>query len=156
MGFATSIADAKKEAQSEKEKARARVLAAVKKIFKPEFLNRVDELVVFDPLDRESLGKIVDILLGELKERLAEKSIRLEVTPAAKDTIVTKGTDFKFGARPLKRAIQKQIEDSVAERLLAKEFVTGDTIQVRKADGRLIFVKKDAPKEKVRKVTNAR
>ena len=156
MGFATSTADAKKEAQSEKEKARARVLAAVKKIFKPEFLNRVDELVVFDPLDRESLGKIVDILLGELKERLAEKSIRLEVTPAAKDTIVTKGTDFKFGARPLKRAIQKQIEDSVAERLLAKEFVTGDTIQVRKADGRLIFVKKDAPKEKVRKVTNAR
>ena len=156
MGFATSTADAKKEAQSEKEKARARVLAAVKKIFKPEFLNRVDELVVFDPLDRESLGKIVDILLGELKERLAEKSIRLEVTPAAKDTIVTKGTDFKFGARPLKRAIQKQIEDSVAERLLAKEFVTGDTIQVRKADGRLIFVKKDTPKEKVRKVTNAR
>ncbi len=139
MGFSVS----EDEEKSERQDAKKRVLGEVRRLFKPEFLNRIDEMVVFDPLGRKELGKIVDILLGDVRERLSEKGLHLEVTPAAKDTLVARGTDFKYGARPLKRAIQNSIEDELADRLLAKAFVEGDTIQVRKVDGKLDFVKKD-------------
>ena len=136
LGFAVGSGDEKQEAE---DAAKKRVLGEVRHIFKPEFLNRIDELIVFHPLGREELSKIIDILLRDVRTRLAEKEIRLEVSPAAKNVLVEKGTDFKYGARPLKRAIQKLIEDEIAEHLLARDFKRGDTIQVRKNGAKLDF-----------------
>ena len=140
LGFAVGFGDEKQEAE---DAAKKRVLGEVRHIFKPEFLNRIDELIVFHPLGREELSKIIDILLRDVRTRLAEKEIRLEVSPAAKNVLVEKGTDFKYGARPLKRAIQKLIEDEIAEHLLARDFKRGDTIQVRKNGAKLDFVRKE-------------
>ena len=140
LGFAVGSGDEKQEAE---DAAKKRVLGEVRHIFKPEFLNRIDELIVFQPLGREELSKIIDILLRDVRTRLAEKEIRLEVSPAAKNVLVEKGTDFKYGARPLKRAIQKLIEDEIAEHLLARDFKRGDTIQVRKNGAKLDFVRKE-------------
>ena len=145
LGFAVgSAGDEKQEAE---DAAKKRVLGEVRHIFKPEFLNRIDELIVFHPLGREELSKIIDILLRDVRTRLAEKEIRLEVSPAAKNVLVEKGTDFKYGARPLKRAIQKLIEDEIAEHLLARDFKRGDTIQVRKNGAKLDFVRKETEKD---------
>ena len=143
LGFAVGSGDEKQEAE---DAAKKRVLGEVRHIFKPEFLNRIDELIVFHPLGREELSKIIDILLRDVRMRLAEKEIRLEVSPAAKNVLVEKGTDFKYGARPLKRAIQKLIEDEIAEHLLARDFKRGDTIQVRKNGAKLDFVRKETEK----------
>ena len=140
LGFAVGSGDEKQEAE---DAAKKRVLGEVRHIFKPEFLNRIDELIVFHPLGREELSKIIDILLRDVRTRLAEKEIRLDVSPAAKNVLVEKGTDFKYGARPLKRAIQKLIEDEIAEHLLARDFKRGDTIQVRKNGAKLDFVRKE-------------
>ncbi len=138
MGFTTKL----EVAEDKIETAKKRVLAEVKKMFKPEFLNRIDEMLVFHPLGKEELAKIVDILLRDLKKRLSEKGMKLEISPAAKAKLIENGTDFKFGARPLKRAIQKLMEDEIAERLLQRTFKAGDTIYVKKVDGVLDFVKK--------------
>lgn len=124
------------------EQAKKRVLGEVRKVFKPEFLNRIDETIVFHPLGKAELGAIVDILLGNVRQRLGEKNIRLEISPAAKAQLIAQGSDFQFGARPLKRAIRKHVEDTVAELLLAKKFQAGDTVYIRKTDGKLDFVKK--------------
>ena len=138
LGFA-----AKEETEETKqEDAKKRVMEEVKRIFKPEFLNRIDELLVFHPLGRAELAKIVDILLRDVKSRLAEKGLSLEISPAAKNKLVEQGTDFKYGARPLKRAIQKLIEDELAEQLLARKFKSGDTIYVKKNGDLLDFVVK--------------
>jgi ATP-dependent Clp protease ATP-binding subunit ClpC len=138
VGFATG-----KLSSVEKEKtAKKHVLDEVRKIFKPEFLNRIDETLVFHPLAKEDLIKVVEILLRDVKRRLADMEIGLEISPAAKGKLVAEGTDFKFGARPLKRAIQRLIEDELAEALLAKKFKAGDTIYVKRLDGKLEFVKK--------------
>ena len=145
LGFAVGSGDEKQEAE---DAAKKRVLGEVRHIFKPEFLNRIDELIVFHPLGREELSKIIDILLRDVRTRLAEKDIRLEVSPAAKNVLVEKGTDFKYGARPLKRAIQKLIEDEIAEHLLARDFKRGDTIQVRKNGAKLDFVRKETEKDR--------
>lgn len=144
LGFAVGSGDEKQEAE---DAAKKRVLGEVRHIFKPEFLNRIDELIVFHPLGREELSKIIDILLRDVRTRLAEKEIRLEVSPAAKNVLIEKGTDFKYGARPLKRAIQKLIEDEIAEHLLARDFKRGDTIQVRKNGAKLDFVRKETEKD---------
>ena len=144
LGFAAHAVDEEKEAE---DAAKQRVLGEVRHIFKPEFLNRIDELIVFHPLGRAELSNIIDILLRDVRARLAEKEICLEVSPAAKNMLVDKGTDFKYGARPLKRAIQKLIEDEIAEHLLARDFKAGDTVQVRKNGGKLDFVRKENKKE---------
>ena len=150
LGFAVGSGDEKQEAE---DAAKKRVLGEVRHIFKPEFLNRIDELIVFHPLGREELSKIIDILLRDVRTRLAEKEIRLDVSPAAKNVLVEKGTDFKYGARPLKRAIQKLIEDEIAEHLLERDFLRGDTIQVRKSGAKLDFVRKDKEKAKEKAVS---
>ena len=138
LGFAT-----KEETDEDRHAdAKKRVLDEVKRIFKPEFLNRIDELIVFHPLGRAELAKIVDILLRGVKDRLAERGLSLEISPAAKNKLVEKGTDFKYGARPLKRAIQRLIEDPLAEQLLARKFKAGETIYVQKTGDVLDFVAK--------------
>ena len=130
------------------ERAKKRVMEEVRKIFRPEFLNRVDDMIVFNALGEPELTKIVDILLRDVKARLAEQEINIEISPSAKRVLISKGTDVKFGARPLRRAIQKNIEDELAERILARTFMAGDVISVRKSGNGLDFVKKDTSRNK--------
>ncbi len=114
---------------------------ALREFFRPEFLNRVDEVVEFHPLSREQLGTIVELQLGRLRERLAERSLALELTDAAKEVLAEAGWDPTYGARPLKRAIQRMLENPLALRLLEGEFEEGDTIRVDEQDGELVFEK---------------
>lgn len=133
---------------TDEERAKKRVMEEVKKLFRPEFLNRVDDMIVFNALGEAELTKIVDILLRDVKKRLAEQEINIEVSPSAKRVLISKGTDVKLGARPLRRAIQKNIEDALAERILARDFAAGDVISVRKAGDGLDFVKRDTRRNK--------
>ena len=133
---------------TDEERAKKRVIEEVRKIFRPEFLNRVDDMIVFNALGEPELTKIVDILLRDVKARLAEQELNIEISPSAKRVLISKGTDVKFGARPLRRAIQKNIEDELAERILARDFTAGDIISVRKAGDGLDFVKKDTSRNK--------
>jgi len=108
----------------------AHVKDTLKQVFKPEFLNRIDEIIVFHMLAREHLRSIVDIQLGYLAERLKDRKITLEFTDAARDQIMDEGYDPSYGARPLKRTIQQRLENPLATELLAGKFGDGDTIKV--------------------------
>jgi len=112
--------------------------------FRPEFLNRIDEIVVFEPLSREQIAEIVDMQLQRVRERLAERGIALELTDAAKEALAEAGWDPAYGARPLKRAIQRLLENPLALRLLEGDFHDGDTIRVDAADGELTFARAGA------------
>ncbi|MGZ4282121.1 MAG: ATP-dependent chaperone ClpB [Gaiellaceae bacterium] len=114
---------------------------AMREHFRPEFLNRLDEIVEFKPLSREQIGEIVDLQLQRLRERLAERGITLELTDGAKELLAEQGWDPTYGARPLKRAIQRSLENPLALRLLEGEFTDGDTIRVEVANGELSFEK---------------
>ena len=118
---------------------KGKVLDKLKDIFRPEFLNRVDEVISFDPLTREQLLKIVDLMLEDTKKALKDKDIKMEVTPKAKDFILEKGTDIKFGARPLRRAIQRYIEDELSEMILRRELQDGENVQVDFKNNELKF-----------------
>jgi ATP-dependent Clp protease ATP-binding subunit ClpB len=107
--------------------------------FRPEFINRVDEVVVFHPLSRDHIRLIVDIQLGYLHERLAERDMRIELTEAARDRLADAGFDPVYGARPLKRAIQQQIENPLANEILEGKFKPGDVIEIGVADDGLKF-----------------
>ncbi len=107
---------------------RNKMLSALKDLFRPEFLNRVDETIAFKPLTKEELLQIVDLLLTKTQEALDTKEIKLELTNEAKEYIVSKGTDLKYGARPLRRAIQKLVEDEIAEMILRSEVTSSQTI----------------------------
>jgi ATP-dependent Clp protease ATP-binding subunit ClpB len=111
--------------------------------FRPEFLNRIDEIVVFQPLTREQLAEIVELQLRRLDQRLAERGIRIELTDAAKEHLAEAGWDPTYGARPLKRALQRLVENPLAMRLLDGELGDGDTIRVDVRDGELVFEKAD-------------
>jgi ATP-dependent Clp protease ATP-binding subunit ClpB len=114
---------------------------AMRDVFRPEFLNRIDELVEFKPLTREQLAEIVELQLGRLRARLAERGIGLELTDAAKEAVAEAGWDPQYGARPLKRALQRLVENPLAARLLQGEFAEGDVVRVDAEDGELTFVK---------------
>jgi ATP-dependent Clp protease ATP-binding subunit ClpB len=107
--------------------------------FRPEFLNRVDEIVVFHPLGREHLRKVTDIQIGRLRERLRDLDMQLDVSPAALDRIADAGFDPVYGARPLKRAIQQLLENPLSQAILAGRFSAGDTIRIECAEGELTF-----------------
>jgi ATP-dependent Clp protease ATP-binding subunit ClpB len=109
--------------------------------FRPEFLNRIDEIVVFQALTREQLGAIVDMQLERLRLRLADRGMTIELTDAAKEAIGDAGWDPAYGARPLKRAIQRLVENPLALRLLDGEFADGDAIRVDAQNGDLVFAK---------------
>jgi ATP-dependent Clp protease ATP-binding subunit ClpB len=107
--------------------------------FRPEFLNRIDEIVVFHPLGREHLAEIVDIQLRRVRQLLADKGYQLRVTGEARDYIAEAGYDPTFGARPLKRAIQRELQDPLALRILAGEFDEGDIVTVDRGPDGLTF-----------------
>ncbi|MBR2786315.1 MAG: ATP-dependent Clp protease ATP-binding subunit [Clostridia bacterium] len=112
------------------EAKKSKILDSLKDIFRPEFLNRIDEIVVFDQLSREQLIQIVDLMLGETQKILNDKDIILEVTPEAKEFILQQGTDFKYGARPLRRAIQRYVEDEISDLILKSELKNGQKVVI--------------------------
>jgi ATP-dependent Clp protease ATP-binding subunit ClpB len=115
---------------------------ALREVFRPEFLNRIDEVVEFRPLSREQLAEIVELQLARVRRRLAERGISIELSDAAKEALVEAGWDPTYGARPLKRAIQRLIENPLALRLLEGDFAEGDVAHVDAADGELTFEKR--------------
>jgi ATP-dependent Clp protease ATP-binding subunit ClpB len=120
---------------------RAAVMAAVQQHFRPEFINRLDDIVVFHPLGQEHIRRIARIQTAYLNKRLAERQIKLEITDAALSLLGEAGFDPVYGARPLKRAVQQQLENPLATKILSGEFTAGDTIEVDAAGGGLVFRK---------------
>ena len=129
LGF-TSHSDEQKDQQAGYDKMKEKVLGELKKEFRPEFLNRLDGTVVFHSLNKEQIRQIVDLMLNQLVNSLAEREMKLEVSDAARDFLGGKGYDPVFGARPLRRVIQDEIEDKLSEAILRNDFHPGDTIKV--------------------------
>ncbi|MBS4913820.1 MAG: ATP-dependent Clp protease ATP-binding subunit [Veillonella sp.] len=139
MGFlAAKNKDAGKEGDSF-ESAKKNTMDAVKRHFRPEFLNRIDEMIVFHPLTGDDLNKIVTIMLKSVTKRLEERNITLEVSPEAMAILVKEGSDFAFGARPLKRAIQRLVEDPISDLILNGEVVDGTTIKADAKDDSIVM-----------------
>ena len=113
----------------------------LKDVFRPEFLNRVDEIVAFSSLTNEQLIDIIDLMLKDTSSALLDKNITMEVSKEAKDFLLEKGTNLKFGARPLRRAIQRYVEDEISERILRGDIVDGDNIKVSRDGDKLVFTK---------------
>jgi len=120
-------------------KIKEQLLDEVKRAFKPEFLNRIDEVIVFQPLSREDLSRIVELEIGYVRERLREQGLVIELEPSAKEFLVEKGFDPIYGARPLKRVIQRFLEDPLAEEVIARRFKPGTPIRVLCKGERLEF-----------------
>ena len=129
------------DAEADYTKMKAAVLGVVQNHFRPEFINRLDELVVFRPLEKSQIRQIARIQLANLDRRLAERQLSLDIDDKALDLLANVGFDPVYGARPLKRAIQQQLENPLAQKLLAGEFLPGDTIQVAAEGGHLVFRK---------------
>ena len=121
-----------------KEEAKKRVLEELRMHFRPEFLNRLDETIMFKPLTRKNIGSIIDLLVAELNERLADKELKLAISDKAKDYILEHGYDPVYGARPLKRYLQKNVDTLVAKLILSGNVSVGDTITIDVEDGRLV------------------
>lgn len=127
-------------APTSEDELRRRVLEALRMQFRPEFLNRIDEIIVFNSLSESDIAQIVDIQLRQLKQRLAEKHLEIELTESAKAALAKQGFDPAYGARPLKRTIQREIQDQLAMKLLQGEFKEGDKILIdTDSEGRIIF-----------------
>ncbi|MFM9413690.1 ATP-dependent Clp protease ATP-binding subunit [Peptococcus simiae] len=138
LGFAT-LADGEDKSQKDYSSMKKKVLDAVKKVFRPEFLNRIDDTVVFHALEKDQLKEIVGLMLGDLRKRLAEMDLSLELTDAAQAHISEVGYDPEYGARPLRRAIQNEIEDPLSDAILAKQFDEGSTITVDYVDDKIVL-----------------
>jgi len=121
------------------EEARSEVMEGLRARFRPEFLNRVDEIIMFHPLDREHLKAIVDIQLRRLQQRLAERHIGIRLTEASKELLIEAGYDPVYGARPLKRTIQQKVLDPLAMQVLSGEFREGTTVLVDVEGGELVY-----------------
>jgi len=132
LGFA-------RDTSSERKKVKAAVEDAVKKAFRPEFLNRLDEMIVFHQLTEEDLRKVVELLAKDVEKRLQEQKITLELTPEAKSWLVKEGFDPVFGARPLKRAITRYIENPLSNKVLSGEVKEGDSVLVEAGESGLTF-----------------
>jgi len=139
LGFSTET----DEKKSRYERLKDIVNEEMKKFFKPEFLNRLDDTIVFAHLSKEEIRKIVDIMLKDLVKRLAEQELSIDVPDDVKDWLAEKGYSPSFGARPLRRVIQKKIEDPIAEEILTAHYKNGDTIQLSLADDAIAFSRKE-------------
>jgi len=118
---------------------REAAMEVLRRAFRPEFLNRVDEVVVFRPLDKEQIARIVDIQLKRVEKLLADRDIRLEVKPGAREFLAEAGWDPAYGARPLKRTIQRELQDPLAMKILQGELLTGMTVRVDRGKEGLTF-----------------
>ena len=136
LGFHTKT-DGDEGEQQAYERMKEKVLDEVKRFFRPEFMNRVDGQIVFHALNKEHIIQIVDLMLNDVRKPMLEKGLSLEVTQEAKEFLADKGFDPKFGARPLRRVIQQEIEDRLSEEVLAGKYQPGDTVRVDLRDGEL-------------------
>jgi len=116
-----------------------KVTEELKRNFRPEFLNRIDDVIVFAELSRADIHDIVDLLIKRVQTQLQSQGLGLELTDAAKDLLADKGYDPTLGARPLRRAIQRHVEDALSEKILWKEFHAGETIIVDAEEGEIVF-----------------
>ncbi len=142
LGFERPTVTDDHAAEEAYQKMKDKVLTEMKKLFRPEFLNRIDAVVVFRALGREQIREIVDLMLSRTQAQLTEQRLTLEVTDAAKELLMEKGYDQVFGARPMRRAIQNMIEDPLAEGLLHGRFQAGDTVQVDRQGDDLVMIPK--------------
>ena len=142
LGFSTSD----DESKDKYEKLKETVTEEMKKAFRPEFLNRIDETIVFAHLTQDEIRQIVDLMLKDLFKRLAERDLSVEVTDEVKDHLAKNGYSEAYGARPLRRLIQRKIEDNLAEEILSGKYAPGDTIRITLVDDKIAFEK--APKKK--------
>jgi ATP-dependent Clp protease ATP-binding subunit ClpC len=140
----TKVGFGKTTEVSSYEAMKSKVMDEVKRIFNPEFINRVDDIIVFNPLGKDEIAQIVDIQLREVEERLMDRNIHLEVAPDAKTHIVEKGFDPVLGARPLRRSIQRLVEDRLAEEFLSDKFRDGDVVRVNLDGDELTFTAQKA------------
>lgn len=138
LGFSTSD----DESKDKYEKLKETVSEEMKKAFRPEFLNRIDETIVFAHLSQEEIRQIVDLMLKDLFKRLAERELSVEVTDEVKDHLAKNGYSEAYGARPLRRLIQRRIEDMLAEEILSGKYSSGDTIVIKLVDDKIAFEKK--------------
>jgi ATP-dependent Clp protease ATP-binding subunit ClpC len=138
LGFATQK-DTSQGVKSGYERMKDKVMTEVRKTFRPEFINRIDDIIVFHELNEEQLSKIVELLIQDLQKRLDERKLTVKITDAARSWLVKVGYDPAFGARPLRRAIEQYVESPLANRLLKGEFNEGDTILVDSGPEGLIF-----------------
>ncbi len=143
IGFATAGSATKAQRQSY-ENMKDQVMAEVRKMFRPEFLNRLDDIIVFHELNKEQLNQIVDLMVKDLQKRLSERKLDLELTKSAKTWLADAGFDPTYGARPLRRAIERYLENPLSSKILDKEFKEGDTVVVDLVDDELVFSKKEA------------
>ncbi len=137
FGFGTGTGDPSHDAEDRD--MRGKLSKELKRVFRPEFLNRIDEVVYFHRLEKEHIAQIVGLQVARLNERLAESGIRLELTDAGRDLLVAEGYDSQFGARPLRRAIQRLVEDPLAEKVLEHGLSRGDVVLVDARDGEIVF-----------------
>lgn len=144
LGFSTSD----DESKDKYEKLKETVTEEMKKAFRPEFLNRIDETIVFAHLTQEEIRQIVDLMLKDLFKRLAERDLSVEVTDEVKDHLAKNGYSEAYGARPLRRLIQRKIEDNLAEEILSGKYAPGDTIRITLIDDKITFEK--APKKRAK------
>ncbi len=143
MGF-LSAAKPKEETEREYESMKGRIMEELKRTFRPEFLNRIDEIVVFHALTFAEILQIVDLMVGRVAQQARAQGIELEITQEVREMLAREGFDPQFGARPLRRAVQRLIEDPLAEEILLGRFSEGDTVIVTlDEDGRLVFLKKE-------------
>jgi ATP-dependent Clp protease ATP-binding subunit ClpC len=129
------------------------VLEEVKRTFRPEFLNRLDEIVVFHQLTKDQIKVIIDILMRDMRKRLKEKNLELSLSDKAQDFLVEEGFNPVYGARPLKRALQKYVEDPLSEELLRGRFRDGDVINVEVKNKTLVFARERDEKAEVNAAT---
>lgn len=141
LGF-TSVDDEDTKAEVDYETMKGKVMDNLKKAFRPEFLNRIDDIVVFHPLTADELKQIVGIMTNDLRKRLADRDLTLEFSDAALTELAKDGYDPEYGARPLRRTIQNKIEDPLADALLSGQYQDGDTIKVALDDNnQFVFTK---------------
>jgi ATP-dependent Clp protease ATP-binding subunit ClpC len=139
VGFTPS----ERQSKTERERLRSAVEKALKETFRPELLNRIDETIIFEPLTEDDLKQVVELLTNDVRQRLAERGVGLELTDAAKEALVKEGFDPVYGARPLRRTVQRRVENPLSKRILAGEFVEGDTVVVDVSpDGDYAFERK--------------
>ena len=146
LGFSTND----DESKDKYEKLKETVTEEMKKAFRPEFLNRIDETIVFSHLSKEEIRQIVDLMLKDLFKRLAERDLSVEVTDEVKDYLAKDGYSEAYGARPLRRLIQRKIEDMLAEEILSGKYAPGDTIRLTLVDGKITFEKANKKKPKTK------
>jgi ATP-dependent Clp protease ATP-binding subunit ClpC len=140
VGFMPS----ERQTKGERERLRSAVEKALKEAFRPELLNRIDETIIFEPLTEEDLKQVVELLTNDVRKRLEERGVGLELTDAAKEALVKEGFDPVFGARPLRRTVQRRVENPLSKRILAGEFGEGDTVLVDIEGEEYVFSREQA------------